>query len=402
MLIPRQCTGCGPLRASVPRAEATAPGHPVPPKNCGRPNRNIQLKSTPTGSLRPAVNVCDADRNAGHTCYPSSPPAEATRTTPSSSSSSNQPRNETFEPPISDQIPGRGNMRLENLAYSAYLGKIQHMVPGVSRLAFLTSRSSINKSEPRLDQRPYIPGEHIIVAEILGEKLDNIRWHDIDCADANSLEQHAQVFGSPDVPEGIRMRYLVMDDISARAIEVLGHNFRLDFSVFAKHLHQGLEGRPVEDTDETFVSPLPEHTATTPFALRDACTCYEADKSYMMICPTDMHMVPVSNRSQRDPIIISSGFEELQSQRAPNRDSPSFLKNILRPLGCRSFMSPSICKDFGPYLPTWQLVGEDDPDDSNPFHRITLERSDRVIIHVARKTAVPTSKGSLKSITKGC
>ncbi len=41
-------------------------------------------------------------------------------------------------------------------------------------------------------------------------------------------------------------RYLVMDDMSSRAIEVLGSNLGVDPRAFTKHLHQSFDGYSIE------------------------------------------------------------------------------------------------------------------------------------------------------------
>ena len=109
----------------------------------------------------------------------------------------------------------------------------------------------------------------------------------------------------------------------------------------------------------------------------------------MVICPTDMHMVPAEDVREKGRI-ISTRFEEQQMQRVPRVDKPRLGDSILYQMGLRSFMRPSICEDFGPHLPLWPSLG----DDATSFdleRRITFDRSDHVIIHIPGDTEIPTS-----------
>jgi hypothetical protein len=154
-----------------------------------------------------------------------------------------------------------------------------------------------------------------------------------------------------------------------------------------KHLHQTLEGYPVEnlkgfrhpaDGQGMSVSPFPLRTVNTPFTFRDMGSHPRKDQTTMMVCPTDMHVVPTVDRPIRVPI-ISAAFEEEQIQRVPRSNKSLFNGSTLYQLALRTFMRPSICEDFGPYLPVWSHPVDDEAM-FTPFRRITLDRSDHVII----------------------
>jgi hypothetical protein len=55
-----------------------------------------------------------------------------------------------------------------------------------------------------------------------------------------------QILAGNGDPEEVTIRYLVMDGISARAIEVFGHNLKIDPEVFVMHQQQSLEGCSIE------------------------------------------------------------------------------------------------------------------------------------------------------------
>ena len=277
------------------------------------------------------------------------------------------------------------------------------MVPGVSDLVFMirSARSQINESAHGSNTYSYKPGEHIVVGEISAKHPSIVYWHDVDCANAHSLEQHSQVLACNGAKEEVAMKYFVLDDISPRAIEVLGHNLGIDPAVFLQHLHQSLEGCPIESfnavslpTTGLTISPQPISTRAvmSPFAIRDMRSRFEKDQTHMVVCPADMYVVPTSDMYQRGVPIICSAFKERQLQRVPRWNSPTFDHAIVCQLGRRSFMMPSICDDFGPYLPVWPKPGDEAVKSHTPFQRITLDRSDHVILHVPGKTEVPAGK----------
>jgi hypothetical protein len=78
-------------------------------------------------------------------------------------------------------------------------------------------------------------------------------------------------------------------------------------------------------------------------------------------------------------------------QRVPRLNSFSFGNSILDELGRPSFMRPSVCEDFEPYLPTCPAFGED-PTRLTPIQRLTLDRFDHIIIHVPGDVEVSTGK----------
>lgn len=97
------------------------------------------------------------------------------------------------------------------------------------------------------------------------------------------------------------MKYFVLDDISARVIEVLGQKLGIDPAVFLQHLHQSLEGCPIESFNAVSlptvglrISPQPISTraVVSPIAIRDMRSHFEKDRTHMVICLADMYVVP--------------------------------------------------------------------------------------------------------------
>lgn len=166
----------------------------------------------------------------------------------------------------------------------------------------------------------------------------------------------------------------------------------MDPTVFVKHLHQILQGCAVENFYDSRddVSPFPRRTVNTPFTLRDRCPRPKKDQTTMVACPTDMHVVPTEVWPERAPI-VNAAFEEQQMQRVPRLEKHLIDRSILTQLGRRSFMRPSICEDFGPSLPVLRL-SSDNATTFTPLQRITLDRSDHVIIHIPGDTEVPTGE----------
>jgi CorA-like Mg2+ transporter protein len=350
---------------------------------------------------KPALGNTGQSKDGVDNSLPSTLLTGLVRTIPVPGGGPDQPQNEPFAPTLFDQLPIESGASVKNLPYSSYLEAIQFAIPGVFDLVSLIggTRYETKTSENRHSRRRYVTGEHIVVAEVLAKDENTVRWHDIDCANANSLEQQSQILRGAGSREEVAVRYLVMDDISARAVEVLGHSFSIDPSVFVKHLHQILEGCSVENVRRvtlpctgfrTHLSPFPLHTVSAPFAMGDVRCGSRNDQTHMVICPTDMHVVPAVDRLERVPM-ISSAFEEQQLQRVPRRNDVDVHETLLNRLGRRSFMRPTICKDFGPYLPVWPMPGDDDWKFA-PFQRITFDRSDHAIIHVPGNVVVPTGK----------
>lgn len=360
-----------------------------------------QLHSVLINKSTTASENVNTARDGSNISCQSPGPAEAMERPPLSNSSNNEPQHGSFAPTIFDRVPDQGvSFRsVEDLPYTSYLESIQQTIPGVSDIVSLigAKRSQIFGSEPRSTPYSYTTGEHIVVGEISAKDPNIVYWHDIDCANAHSLEQHSQILACTGAPEEVTMRYFLMDDISERAIEVLGQNLKIDASVFLKHLHQGLEGCPVENiygvphaaTGYT-VSALSTRTVNSPFAIREIFSHFRYDQTHMVICPTDMFVVPTNDRPARRVPIICSDFEERQLQRVPRSNTTFFHRDIVCELGRRSFMMPSICEDFEPYLPLWPTPGDEATEYYTPVQRVTIDRSDHVIIHIPGDTEIPT------------
>jgi hypothetical protein len=286
-----------------------------------------------------------------------------------------------------------------DLPYTRYLFELRDALPGVSGLLDIVADPlGDGRNRNGQSERRYIAGEHIVVGEILKRTPGSARWHDIDFGNPESLAQHSQILAGAGDSEDIAVRYLVMDDFSSRAAEVLGHNFGIDPGVFLQHLHQSLEGSSVENfhrfrdppTGLSLThSPLPSRTMSTPFVLRNTSALPNKETTRMVICPTDMHLVPVKE-TPRQLRVIKAAFEARQLQRVPRPKNEVFDRSILDQLGLRSFMSPSVCEDFGPFLPLWVSKSPMEHSRYTPFQRFTLERSDHVIIHVPSKAQIPT------------
>jgi hypothetical protein len=114
--------------------------------------------------------------------------------------------------------------------------------------------------------RRYVLGEHIIVGEIPKNASKSVRWHDVDCADLQSLSQYSEILPGASNTDELACRHLVMDDFSPRALHVLGQNFRIDPRVFMNHLHQSLEDSQVEQFN-TFRNPRAGCRSTQSVAL---------------------------------------------------------------------------------------------------------------------------------------
>jgi hypothetical protein len=327
--------------------------------------------------------------------HPYRAPAGHARTTPTSTTAHGETHDGGFSSTTFDQLQSHGCWSVEDLPYSSYLDSIKHAIPGVFDLVSIVkaARSQLKETGPTPKPPPYVTGEHMVVCEISAKDSDVLYWHDIDCANAHSLEHHSQILEGTGVPEDVAVRYILMDDFSARAMEVLGQNLSIDPSVFVKHLHESLECRPVENIEESShrASPFPIRTINTPFTIRSACSHFEEEQTHMVVCPTDMHVVPTNDLPQRRIPIISSDSQERQLHRLPRCEALPFGESIHHQLVRRSFMRPSICEDFGPYLPVWPKPG-DDATKYIPFQRITLDRSDHIIIHVPGQTEIPTGK----------
>jgi Mg2+ and Co2+ transporter CorA len=319
-------------------------------------------------------------------------PVQAAVGPPCTTNSNSIPQQESFAPTHFDR---HASWNFEDLPYCSYLESLQHAIPGVFDLVSLIrkTRSQITQSGPRTDPFLYTTGEHIVIGEISANETNTVHWHDIDCANAHSLNRHSRLLACTGSPKDVAVRYMVMDDFSARAVELLGHELRIDPSVFIQHLHQSLRDCSVENVLYPDRSTL--HTAKAPSAIREIVSHRPRDYTYSLVCPTDVHLVPTED-GLGGASILSSTFQESQLQRVPRSEGPFFDECIHHQMSIRSFMQPSICTDFGPYLPARPMPG-DDSFRRIPFQRITFDRSDHVVIHLPGATEIPTGKSTIKT-----
>lgn len=162
-----------------------------------------------------------------------------------------------------------------SLEYPVWLTLLQHLSVEVTTVLRKASKG--------------IPGEYSTVGEILKEASESVRWHGVDCTDPELPAQHSDISAGAGDFEEIACRYLVTDDFSPRAVEVLGQNFGIDPRVFMNHLHQSLEGigrklPPISRSGDRFdlkKTPLPSSTMTTLFAVGDTHTPNSGDKTCM-------------------------------------------------------------------------------------------------------------------------
>jgi hypothetical protein len=389
---------------SAPAAERCAPRadrrNEGPPTN-STPAPAEQSPSIRTNESRSPVRNGSAASSAIPLQHEPSSPMEATEQRHAPYDACPNPSQGAYSPTMFNQIPPHSSWSIDNPPYCSYLESIQHVVPGVSDLVSLISaaRSHINEFGHRTPSQSYVPGEHIVVGEIPARSFQTIRWHDINCTDSDALTRHSQILSGTGSLEDTAARYLVMDDFSPKAIEVLGNGLSLDPHVFLKHLHQSIEGCAVENYHDfqnpltgsaRFVSPRHLSTGILPSTLRDIFSSTERSETHVIVVPTDMHVAPIVETPPRIQA-LSRAFEERQAQRVPRCGNLDFDDSILYHLGCLTFMRPSLCEDFGPYLPLWPAAG-DDGFRHIPFQRITFDRSDHVLIHVVPKTIIPTSK----------
>lgn len=306
----------------------------------------------------------------------------------------------SFSPTEFDKFIDDDAGNFQNLPYFSYLERTQSAILGIDDLVSLVRgiRWDLRGVEPRNPRSAYVSGEHIVVGEILKKDSSyTVHWHDVNCADAHSLQQHSQILAGAGNTQEVAVRYLIMDDFSPRAAEVLGNNFGIDPSVIAEHLHQSLTGCPIENFPMR-VDPIPSRAVQTPFAFRTLRSRSEKDQTSMVVCPTDMHVVPDDDMLGRVPIIRAT-FEEHQLQRVPRSSGSNFEEQIIYQLGLRSFMRPSINEDFGPFLPLAPVPGDISPR-STPFQRITLDRTDHVILHIPGHVEIPTGKTKTRSASR--
>lgn len=114
-----------------------------------------------------------------------------------------------------DHIPSDSAYSVPNLPYCSSLEGTQRTIPGAWGLLGLITdtRRDLLRSGPRTSPC-YTGGERIVVGEVLAGDGNIVHWHDIDCANAQSLERHSQMLaGARGLHEG-SVRYLVMDDFS--------------------------------------------------------------------------------------------------------------------------------------------------------------------------------------------
>lgn len=170
-----------------------------------------------------------------------------------------------------------------------------------------------------------------------------MRWHDIDCANARSLQKHSEILPGTGNSGEVAFKYLVMDDLSSRAIEVLGSNLSVDPRVFIKYLHQSLNGFSIETMQQyrrglVLVSPEPYPKGKTrpSFALQFGKARDTAEGLiHQVTCPTDIYVVPATAEHMKKKV-LSQNFEELQMNRYPNEYNAhglmsfSSLPNVLK------------------------------------------------------------------------
>lgn len=314
---------------------------------------------------------------------------------------------QTTVPPIEPTIydaPARDffDNTVSDLPYTHYLQGLEDVIPGVSGLVDIIAESRReSRNSGHQSPRPYIPGEHIIVGEILKED-PHVRWHDIDCADARSLRKHSDVLSGKANRGDASFRYLVLDDVSCRAIEVLGSNLGVDPRVFTKHLHQSLNGFSVETMEPESGKMVqnqgidemdPRYNFIGTSALRlGQDLANEESHIYQVTLSTDVFLVPASLPSMRK-IPFNQQFEDFQMKRFPH-DLYGRFKEVGQQLTSRSSMVPSISEDIGPYLPSFSLLESAIPRIA-PSQRITLERFDTATLYACPNTETPTGKQQL-------